>query len=298
VNYLSINTEIWLSRNNLFFLHLSKNYDMKKTTPLFCALLFCILGFAQEELLNNGNKWILQHMVINGSTINIPPTPLPMYSPGVQFLGTDASNYNFSADVAGINGAFDSVGPLVITPTSFTIQQPSVTLGDCFPNCTLENQYLYTIFSGNFNPQRTLNYEIIDEGNGRSKLTITTPEGDIAVHGNYILSLKKFSKKEIIMYPNPVKKKLHFDFKGASVEKMNVLSVVGSSLFETKISHQENSLDLSFLSPGIYFMKTTYVDGEISVSRFIKEWFIFQEYFLHHKKMPRKWGIFYFYEYD
>ena len=73
------------------------------------------------------------------------------------------------------------------------------------------------------------------------------------------------------MYPNPIKKKLHFDFKGFSVEKMNVFSLVGSSIFETKISNQENSLDLSFLSPGIYFIKTTYKDGDTHVSRFIKE---------------------------
>jgi len=46
---------------------------------------------------------------------------------------------------------------------------------------------------------------------------------------------------------------------------------MGSSIFETKISHQENSLDLSFFSPGIYFIKTTYTDGDTNVSRFIKE---------------------------
>jgi hypothetical protein len=57
------------------------------------------------------------------------------------------------------------------------------------------------------------------------------------------------------MYPNPVKKKLYFDFKGFSVEKIEVLSLVGSNIFETKISHQDSSLDLSFLSPGIYFIK-------------------------------------------
>ena len=244
---------------------------MKKTIPFLYALLFFMYGFAQQELLNDGNKWILQHIVLDGTTITIPPTPLPMYSPGIYFLGTDSSNYNFSADVAGINSASDIEGPLVITPTSFTIQQPSVTLGDCFPNCTLESQYLSTIISGNFNPLRTLDYEIFDEGNGRKRLTITTPEGDIAVHGNYILSIKKFDEKKIVMYPNPVKKKLHFDLRGFPVTKMNVLSIVGASIFETTISPQENSLDLSFLKPGVYFLKTTYQDGDTTVSRFIKE---------------------------
>lgn len=244
---------------------------MKKITLPICAFFCFYLGFAQQELINSENKWLLHHMVIDGTTIDVPQAPLPMYIPGIRFSGTDSSNYNFSADVAGINGAFDLEPPLVITPTSFTIQQPSVTLGDCSPNCILESQYLSTIISGNFNPLRTLDYEIIDEGNGRKRLTITTPEGDIAVHGNYILSIKRFDKKNITMYPNPVQKKLYFDFKGYSVEKLNILSVVGSSIFETKISHQQNSLDLSFLKPGIYFMKTTYKDGDTTVSRFIKE---------------------------
>ncbi|MEM6687222.1 MAG: T9SS type A sorting domain-containing protein [Bacteroidota bacterium] len=103
------------------------------------------------------------------------------------------------------------------------------------------------------------------------KLTITPPEGNIAVHGNYTLSVKKFDKKNIVMYPNPVKKKIHFDFKGFPAEKVNIISMMGASVFETKVSPQNNSIDLSFLSPGIYFMKTTFTDGETLVSRFVKE---------------------------
>ncbi|AXG72314.1 hypothetical protein KORDIASMS9_04585 [Kordia sp. SMS9] len=245
---------------------------MKKTTLLFCTLLFCTFGFAQQELLNNQNKWILHYMVIDGNTINVPNWPgLPSTNPGIQFYGSQPSDYNFGADVAGINSAFDLTGPLVITPTSFTIQQPSVTLGGCLPNCALENQYLYTIIVGNFDPQRTLDYEIIDEGNGNMSLIIDTPEGNRAVHGNYILSVTKFKQKKIVMYPNPVKKKLHFDFKGFSVEKLNVLSLVGATVFETRVSHQESTVDLSFLKPGMYIMKTTFKDGDSTISRFIKE---------------------------
>jgi hypothetical protein len=244
---------------------------MKKTTPILCALLFCMFGLAQQELLNDQNKWILQQMVIDGTTINITPAPLPFWNPGIRFSGTDASNYNYSADVAGNNGAFDALGPIVITPTSFTIQFPTVTLGSCHPTCVLESQYLYTIMSGNFDPQRTINYEIVDEGNGRKKLTFTTPEGNTAIHGNYILSVKRFDQKKIVMYPNPVKKKMHFDFKGFPVEKIGIVSLTGASIFEMKVSPQQNSLDLSFLSPGMYFMKTNYQDGDTTISRFIKE---------------------------
>lgn len=246
---------------------------MKKITPFFCALLFCMLGFAQQELLNDQNKWILHYMVINGTTINVANGPgLPMYNSGIIFYETQPSEYNYAANAGGFvsNTAFDANGPTSITSTTFTAQLPSVTLGGC-SNCLLESQYLGTIMTGGFTAPRIFDYTIVDEGNGMKKLTITTPEGDIAVHGNYVLSVKKFDKKEIVMYPNPVKKVLHFDFKGFPAEKVTVFSIVGSSVLERTISPQENTLDVSFLSPGIYLMKMSFQDGDTHISRFVKE---------------------------
>ncbi|WP_046758399.1 T9SS type A sorting domain-containing protein [Kordia jejudonensis] len=124
---------------------------------------------------------------------------------------------------------------------------------------------------GNNSVMRTFDYEVIDLGNGNKRLIIDTPEGNRAVHGNFTLSAKKFDEKKIVMYPNPVKKKLHFDFKGFQVESVRILSLMGTSIFEKTSLHQENSLDLSFLKPGIYFMKTTFKDGDTTISRFIKE---------------------------
>ncbi|MEM6721611.1 MAG: T9SS type A sorting domain-containing protein [Bacteroidota bacterium] len=245
---------------------------MKKTTLFIYALLFSMFGFAQEELLNSQNKWILHYMVIEGTTINIPPAPIPIYSPGIIFHGTDPSNYNYSAGVGTMsNTAFDATGPTIINSDTFIAQYPSVTLGAC-SNCVLEGQYLGAIMGGVTNtPNRVFNYDIVDEGNGMKRLTITTPEGYIAVHGNYTLSVKKFNQKDIVMYPNPVKKKLFFDFKGFPVEKTTVLSMVGATIFEAKVSPQENTIDLSFLKPGVYFVKTTFKDGDATIARFIKE---------------------------
>ncbi|WP_420574536.1 T9SS type A sorting domain-containing protein [Kordia sp.] len=246
---------------------------MKKIILPICVFICCSFGFSQEDLIADGNIWTLHYMVIDGNTINVtqPHPSNPQYHPGIEFLESSPNYYEFYANAGDINVAFNTSVSLSFTPTTFTAENPGVTLGSCSTNCTLEMQYLSTIIMGNSSPPRVFTYEIIDEGNGNKTLIIDTPEGNKAVHGNYILSLQKFSKKEIVMYPNPVKKKLHFDAKGFSIEKMNVLSLVGSSIFETKISTQENSLDLSFLSPGIYFIKTTYKDGDTSISRFIKE---------------------------
>lgn len=217
--------------------------------------------------------WTLHYMVIDGNTINVtqPHPSNPSYHPGIQFVESQPGYYDFYATAGDINYAFNSSASLIINPDTFVIQFPSVTLGSCFSYCTLESQYLGIIILGNSSPPRTFDYEIIDEGNGNKTLIIDTPEGNRAVHGNYVLSLKKFRKKNIVMYPNPVKKKLLFDFKGFSVEKIEVLSVVGSTILETKISHQDNSLDVSFLSPGVYFIRTVYKDGDTYISRLIKE---------------------------
>lgn len=246
---------------------------MKKITlPILAFFCFCI-GFAQDDLIAGGTTWTLHSMVIDGNTINVtqPHPGNPNYHPGIQFVESTPNHYDFSASAGDINVAFNSEISLSFGSGTFTVQNPSVTLGSCFLHCTLETQYLGTIILGNSAPPRIFNYEIIDEGNGNKTLIIDTPEGNRAVHGNYILSVKQFQEKKIVMYPNPVKKKLYFDFKGISVKKMNVFSVVGTSIFETKISNQENSLDLSFLSPGVYFIKTAYRNGDTSVSRFIKE---------------------------
>ncbi|MEM6687221.1 MAG: hypothetical protein AAF617_15675 [Bacteroidota bacterium] len=108
-----------------------------------------MLGFTQQDLINSGNKWILHYMVINGNTINVASGPgLPMYNPGIQFTGTQPSDYNYAANVgANSNVAFDATGPTTITSVTFTAQFPSVTLGGCF-NCVLESQYLGTIMGG------------------------------------------------------------------------------------------------------------------------------------------------------
>ncbi len=246
---------------------------MKKITLSLFAFFCFYFGFTQEDLIAGGTTWTLHYMVIDGNTINVtqPHPGNPNYHPGIQFVESTPNHYDFSASAGDVNVAFNSETSLSFTPDTFTVQNPSVTLALCFLHCTLETQYLGTIILGNSAPPRTFNYEIINEGNGNKTLIIDTPEGNRAVHGNYILSIKQFQKRKIVMYPNPVKKKLYFDFKGFAVEKMNVLSLVGSSIFETKISNQENSLDLSFLSPGVYFIKTTYRDGATSISRFIKE---------------------------
>ncbi len=246
---------------------------MKKITLTICTFICFSFGFAQQDLIAGGNIWTLHSMVINGNTINVtqPHPSNPSYHPGIQFIESSPNYYDFYATAGDVNGAFNSLASITINPDTFIVQSPGVTLGSCFSQCLLESQYLGTIIFGNSSPPRTFNYEIIDEGNGNKTLIIDTPEGNRAVHGNYILSLKKFDKKSIVMYPNPVKKKLYFDFKGFSVDKIEVLSLIGSSLFETKISNQDTSLDVSFLSPGMYVIKTTYKDGDTFISRFIKE---------------------------
>lgn len=243
---------------------------MKKITPLMCILLCFSFGFAQQDLM--GETWQLHYIEINGTTFNVAPTQGINHA-GITFFESPANFYQFSASAGDINNVFNAGGSLTFGTGTFTADFPSITLGNCSHACTLESQYLVTVMLGNGSnpPPRTYNYEIIDQGNNEKVLIIDTPEGNRAVHGNFTLSVEKFSKKSIAIYPNPVKKKLHFDFKGFSPEKINVLSIVGTSVFETKISNQQSTLDVSFLTPGIYVMRTSFKDGDTIVSKIIKE---------------------------
>ncbi len=245
-----------------------KDYDMKKTTLLLCALLFCISGFAQQDLIDI--PWKLHSMVINGNTINVEPVQ-GINNAGISFYETSPNIYEFQATAGDINYVFNPGASLIFNPGTFTVDFVSITLGNCQSACTLESQYLFTIMMGNDNEMRTFNYQVIDLGGGNKQLIIDTPEGNRAVHGNFTLSNKKFDEKKILMYPNPVKKKLFLDLKGYAVERINVLSFVGATVFESKVSQQQNTIDVSFLKPGIYIMKTTFKDGDTTVSQFIKE---------------------------
>ena len=236
---------------------------------LFFALVLMLYNqaLAQQELI--GEQWKLHYMIIDGITIDVPqPHPGNFeYSPGIEFYGSSPSDYDVFASIY-FNYYFDSEPPTDINANTFTVQAPSVTLGDCEPYCDLEFQYFGQILFGD--GPRTFSYEIINESSSDKTMTITTPEGNIAVHGNRILSVNKFDKDlNINVYPNPVKNILNITSKNFSIESFYVYSLLGELIMEQKYN-KSHSIDVSSLSEGIYIIEVRSING-INIQKFIKE---------------------------
>ncbi len=70
------------------------------------------------------------------------------------------------------------------------------------------------------------------------------------------LSLKKLSPHtHLIIYPNPASNEVHFLWKGPSdTLSINVYNTLGALLWTTTLSRQQNTLDISNLSNGLYFV--------------------------------------------
>lgn len=240
---------------------------MKKSIFLFAALIISTFSLAQPDLLG---EWTLHYMIIDGTTYNVmqPHPSNPSYDPGITFF-EDTNGY----EVAGFihfNGYFDVAPPILIDNNTFTVNEPAVTLGDCQPYCELEFQYLGTILFGP-GGSRTFDYEIIDEMNGNKTLIITTPEGDTAVHGNYLLATNSFERAEMDIHPNPAANTINLTSTFIeSIQEATILSISGA-IISTKNGNDIQTIDVSSLESGLYFLRIRLSEGDVVTKKFIKK---------------------------
>jgi hypothetical protein len=234
---------------------------MKKAILFILAIMISFTGLSQQELFDT--DWILHYMVIDNETINItfPPYPFIVFN-------DNTTGYDVFATVNGFNYYAEFAPPSIFNEDNIIVHEGSVTLGDCEPDCELESQYFGAILLGF---ERMFEYEIINESNGNKILILTTPEGNTAVHGNYYLSSNEFEKNYIKLYPNPTSHVLYFDFKEMVVEQINVFSLLGANVFQTRDLNQNSSIDVSFLKNGFYFAQITFENGSNYMYKFIKE---------------------------
>ncbi len=246
---------------------------MKKTTYL---LLLCLVPFfssnAQQELLDG--DWILDYVVVESNTYFAPPlfsqTPacLPIgYYPGISF-GIDGTGEYEASAILTFNSWFH-VGsdPMTIDSDSFTTQG-AVTLGACDCICELEDHFLSTILAGDFTT-RTFNYTI-ENISGKDTLTITTPEGDIAVFYDNILSIDELENEQAFkIYPVPSSKELNIYVENTTIQTINIFSITGENIIRYT-DLVPSSIDISDFANGVYFIEVISKEGRKSVQRFLK----------------------------
>jgi hypothetical protein len=82
---------------------------------------------------------------------------------------------------------------------------------------------------------------------------------DIVITGDLIEGVAPVSAKNdaFSVSPNPASGKCTLTFGNSLRKEIRILSVVGNVVFETSTDQQKCSLDISALSPGIYFVQVT-----------------------------------------
>lgn len=68
------------------------------------------------------------------------------------------------------------------------------------------------------------------------------------------LNEETFNNVEIKAYPNPTNGKLNIDFSGAEKLKLVIKNTLGQEVFLEKILDSKKELDISHLTPGVYFL--------------------------------------------
>ena len=236
---------------------------MKKLILLISALLVYASSLAQDpELLDR--FWYVTKLNLSGNDF-FPPEYDPDY--GYHFLyihyeGSGVGDFFLESCHAGAAGVtFDG------EPNEFNVELPIVILlSDCFNNDyqTYENMY-FGFYDDN--AAEPFTYEITDEGNGALSMIVTASNGDKVYYGNDLLTNGDLSIADFHVYPNPVQDELFVNSKGNSIDGITVYSLTGQQLIYR--TGQTNSIDVSSLSDGIYFLEIV-SEGKKQVQKFVK----------------------------
>lgn len=236
---------------------------MKKFILIVALFVSANQTFAQQELIDVG-YWKLHYMEVGGITHNVPQDyPIGSYNPGITFSETSSQFYEVIAKIVD-NSFLESNPPTIIEANSFTVKQPDITLGFCEDLCDLEDLYLLNVLLGDGSTNRIFDYEIIDESNGNKRLIITSPEGNMAVHGNYSLSTNNYKEIEFSLSPNPTNGPLNIDSQ-EPMESVKIYSIGGKLLKETRLLN----FDISEFKTGVYFLAVS-DGGKTAIKKFVK----------------------------
>ena len=229
-----------------------------KLVSIILIFFLSSAAMAQDDRLFE-NTWYLHYMVIDGVN-RVPPT-----LPNTAYADFFANGDLFTAYCP------EEAGGTFITyfgTTEFSHGPMGWLLGGCYTGWSSLYNNLYQNFWST--PNQIFSYEIIDNGQLRT-LIITNPETDIAIFGDtIILENPDFDEKFIGLYPNPVKDNLHItNSLGTKIQYMEIVAITGQRL--RAIMANVQSVDVSELSPGIYFLRIRDLNDVWYVRKFVKQ---------------------------
>jgi len=230
---------------------------MKKTLLILLISLFCFQGFSQDPDPELFRTWYLYFVQITDlgypyevSEIDPPIHPYITISEDLSFYGEGACNT--------FNGVYDYLGGNTLSAIS-NFNQTNEDCGIQIHN-SFENSYF------GFMPEFW--YEITQESDGLT-LTTSNPLMGYAIFKEYPLSTSNNSFNNLKIYPNPVSKILFISLENTVIQKVAVYNISGQIVLKQN-NIQNNSIDVSGLSRGMYFLELSSETGK-TVKKFIKK---------------------------
>ncbi len=153
-------------------------------------------------------------------------------------------------------------------------------------NITCETEATVTTASG----WQTLEFNFANKATGTPDLDVTKNYNKATIFFNFgvagavagqktyyfddvkfmsTLSTAKFDTSSIKTYPNPVKNTLTIDA-NSTIQRVSVYNILGQEVMTVSPKSNSTTLQTSSLQKGVYMVKTD-IDGNISISKIIKE---------------------------
>ena len=234
------------------------NFDIQYLNlqnPLFQGMLFSNVAFPVPSLLDT---WYLSSIeydsgdIIDIASINPAIAPDLKIYPSLEMEGI--------GDCNGFGGSFEYDA----TNETLTTLNFYATLLICDEE-SIENEYINF-----FADEMPISYSLRNDFEWNKELVLEHPKLDYLLIFNEIplLSSPDFTISDITVYPNPVSDRLYISSENSVIEKIIVYSINGKILIEKIV--ETNSIDVSGLSKGIYFIGLISSEGK-SIQKFIKK---------------------------
>ncbi len=233
---------------------------------LYLTFLICFFAksYAQNPQLL-ANDWYIQKLIMDQNEYIIPSNA---NSAMIKFLALQFEIVNA--------GCVDTSYQTSISYAN----NDSFTIGNDYPNLLLscsDPQVQIFLVRQTFdfyiagNPLNPFLYEINQVGQNL-ELVVTNLAGNKAFYSNAELSSKSFSKNNYAIAPNPVKDILTFSGIDQNENaSMYIYNVFGKRVLNNElIDWDKNSIDVSKLESGIYFLKVQQKDATVINRKFIK----------------------------
>jgi Secretion system C-terminal sorting domain len=209
------------------------------------------------------NEYYLQYMIINGEDIFVPVNG-ESFIPTIEFQSTNdpaVATYSGNSGCTLFNGTLTYNG----INHELTLVDNSIGTDECTNQSNIDYEALYREFLF-VNQPETFRYAffIVD---GEIIFYLRDIDDNYAIYSNPLLSTNDFNKVTYTVYPNPVSNDL-FISSEITIESISVFSISGKKVMEQ--ANPNNSIDVSALPQGMYFLELTSENGK-AVQKFIKQ---------------------------